>query len=65
MEQLNKKLDEGSQQIQGESQEIELEEFLKSKFPLDYFEPIAKGQKGADIVQVVKNDFGQVCGKIL
>jgi len=65
VEQLNKKLEQGSQQAQGESQELELEDFLGNKFPLDTIEPIGKGQKGADILQVVKNEYGQECGKIL
>lgn len=62
---LNKKLEQGSQQTQGESQELELEELLKHNFPLDAIVPVAKGVKGADVIQKVKNQFGYECGTIL
>ena len=65
VDQLNKKLEQGSQQIQGESQELELEDILRHNFPLDEIIPIAKGVKGADIIQKVKNQFGFECGIIL
>jgi hypothetical protein len=65
VEQLNKKLEQGSQQLQGESQELELEDTLKHHFPSDEIIPIAKGVKGADIIQKVKNQYGYECGIIL
>ena len=65
VDQLNRKLEQGSQQIQGESQELELEDILRHNFPLDEIIPIAKGVKGADIIQKVKNQFGFECGIIL
>ncbi|KAF0151178.1 MAG: hypothetical protein FD143_2117 [Ignavibacteria bacterium] len=64
IEELKKKSEQGSQQLQGEVQELELEDFLKVNFPLDEILPVKKGEKGADIVQVVKNEFGNECGKI-
>lgn len=65
VEELNKKLEQGSQQLHGESQELELEEFLKVQFPLDVISPVPKGVKGADLIQIVKNSFGQECGTII
>ena len=65
MDELNKKLEQGSQQLQGESQELELEDFLCSKFIYDKVEPVPKGFRGADIIQTVKTQFGQECGKII
>lgn len=65
VEELNKKLEQGSQQAQGESLEIELEELLKHNFPLDDIVPVAKGVKGADVIQKVRNQFGFECGTIL
>lgn len=65
VEELNKKLEQGSQQTQGESQELELEELLKHNFPLDDIVPVAKGVKGADVIQKVRNQFGFECGTIL
>lgn len=65
IEELKKKSEQGSQQLQGEVQELELEEFLKLNFPIDQILPVKKGEKGADIIQIVKNEFGIECGKIL
>lgn len=64
IEELKKKSEQGSQQLQGEAQEIVLEEFLRINFPYDDIKPIGKGQKGADVLQIVKNNFGQECGSI-
>ncbi len=65
IEQLNYKLQIGSQQLQGESQELVLEEKLKQKFPLDNIKPVPKGIRGADIIQEVYDNFGNQCGTIL
>jgi len=54
-----------SQQVQGEVLEVDLEEQLQLAFPTDSIEPIAKGVKGGDIVQVVKNSMGKIAGSIL
>lgn len=54
-----------SQQVQGEVLEVDLEEQLLSSFPTDSIEPVAKGAKGGDIVQVVKNSMGKIAGSIL
>ncbi|MGD8782683.1 MAG: DUF2130 domain-containing protein [Ignavibacteria bacterium] len=64
-EKLSKKLENKSQQFTGEVLEIVLEETLKSLFPQDNIQPVRKGVKGADVLQMVFNNLGQNCGKIL
>lgn len=64
-EEMRRKQNQGSQQAQGESQELIVEEFLKDNFPLDEVEEVAKGKKGADALHVVKNKFAEIAGKIL
>jgi hypothetical protein len=65
IEELKRKAEQGSQQMQGEVLELELEEILITNFPLDQIEPVAKGKKGADILQKVHNQHGQFCGSII
>lgn len=65
IEDLKRKAEQGSQQMQGESVEIELEELLRLNFPYDQIEPVGKGIKGADIVQLVHTSSGQFCGTII
>ncbi len=65
IEELKQKADRGSQQLQGEVQELELESALRGKFPFDSIEPVPKGEFGGDIVQIVKNQSGQASGTIL
>lgn len=65
IEDLRRKADQGSQQAQGEALELELEERLRVTFPLDTIEPVAKGVKGADVLQKVMNKNVQQCGAIL
>jgi hypothetical protein len=64
-EELKRKLEQGSQQMQGEVLELDLEEKLKTLFPYDNFIPVPKGVEGADIWQEVKNKHGNVAGSIL
>lgn len=52
-EDLKRKLEQGSQQRQGEALELDLEEKLRVQFPNDEFLPIPKGVEGADIWQKV------------
>ncbi len=54
---LQKRLEQGSMQIQGESQELIIEEFLRSTFPLDQIEKEKSGQKGADVYMTVMDKF--------
>jgi len=60
-----RKAEQGSQQLQGEVQELELEEMLRTKFPTDVIEPVPKGEHGGDAIQRVMGPLGQVCGTIL
>ncbi len=65
IEDLKRKAEQGSQQLQGEVLELELENVLKAKFPFDVFEPVPKGEFGGDLVQRVVNGSGMPCGSIL
>ncbi|MCI0462736.1 MAG: DUF2130 domain-containing protein, partial [Gemmataceae bacterium] len=65
IEELKRKAEQGSQQLQGEVQELELEAMLREKFPLDSIEPVAKGEHGGDVLQRVIGPLGQPCGAIL
>jgi len=62
---LKRKAEVSSQQLKGEVLELELEDLLKNAFPFDEIKPITKGMKGADVIQVVKTQYGKICGKIL
>lgn len=65
IEELNNKLQLTSQQLQGEVQELLLEEKLQQRFPLDRIEPVPKGIRGADVIQEVFDRTGTMCGKII
>jgi len=65
IEELKRKSEQGSMQLQGESQEILLEEILKENFPFDIIEEVGKGVEGADCMQIIRNSAGVVCGKII
>ena len=62
---LKRKAEQGSQQMQGEVQELALEDLLGSSFPTDTIEPVAKGVHGGDAVQRVIDATGLNCGGIL
>ena len=64
-EDLRRKLEQGSQQLQGEVLELELEHTLSSTFLHDQIEEVKKGVRGADVLQTVRTPMGQVCGKII
>ncbi len=65
VEELKRKAEQGSQQLQGEVQELELEGLLTAKFPHDTIQPVPKGEHGGDVLQYVGGPYGQVCGTIL
>lgn len=65
LEAAQKKALQGSQQLQGEVLELDLETTLIENFPSDLITPVAKGIKGADIAQTVKSPMGNGCGVIL
>lgn len=62
---MQRKLEQGSQQIQGEVFELDIESRLQAMYPLDDILEVPKGTKGADIIQVVKNKMLQPCGKMI
>lgn len=65
IEELKRKAEQGSQQLQGEVQELQLESLLAARFPHDLFEPVPKGEHGGDILQRVLMPTGARCGTIL
>lgn len=64
LQEAQRKAEQGSMQLQGEVQELAIEEWLTDKFPFDTIEEIKKGQRGADCLQVVHTREIQNCGKI-
>ncbi|MCL4519723.1 MAG: DUF2130 domain-containing protein [Thaumarchaeota archaeon] len=64
-EEMKRKAEQGSQQLQGEVQELELEQLLRTKFPHDVIEPVPKGEHGGDVLQHVMNPMNQLCGTII
>lgn len=65
LEEANRKAVQGSQQLQGEVKELDLEEVLKKLFPSDGITEVKKGELGADVRQMVRSPRGSDCGKIL
>ncbi len=65
IEELQQKANQGSQQLQGEVLELELENELRLSFPMDEILPVPKGVNGADIIQKVRDNQGRVCGTIV
>ena len=64
-DEMKRKAEQGSMQMQGEVQELLLEELLKSSFPFDQIVEVGKGVRGADCIQIVRNNLGQETGKII
>jgi hypothetical protein len=65
IEDLKRKAEQGSQQLQGEAGEDEIEGMLRAAFPADAINPVAQGVRGADIHQVVIDSRGATAGAIL
>ena len=65
IEELKRRAEQGSQQLQGEVMELELENLLRTRFPRDTIEPVAKGVHGGDVLHHVLGPVGQRCGTIL
>jgi hypothetical protein len=63
-EEMKRKQEQGSMQIQGEVQELAIEEWLAEKFPLDTIQEIKKGERGADCLQIVHTHTRENCGSI-
>jgi hypothetical protein len=64
-EEMKRKAEQGSMQLQGEVQELALEQLLRASFPFDEINEVGKGVRGADCIQTVRNQVGQECGKII
>ncbi len=65
LDDAQRKAAQGSQQLQGEIMELDFEQALSNAFRDDDLEPVAKGVRGGDIKQIVKNSRGTTCGVIL
>ncbi|MFM2225445.1 MAG: hypothetical protein RJA07_1647 [Bacteroidota bacterium] len=65
LDEMNRKVEQGSMQSQGETQEIALENLLQTAFPFDKIEEVGKGVRGADCIQLIRNNTGKECGKII
>jgi hypothetical protein len=65
IEDLKRRAEQGSQQLQGEVQELELEALLAAKFPRDTIQAVPKGEFGGDVLQRVIGPLNQICGTIL
>ena len=64
-DEMRRRAEQGSIQLQGEVQELALEELLKASFPFDIINEVGKGVRGADCIQIIRNNLGQECGKII
>jgi hypothetical protein len=64
LEIMKRKAEQGSMQLQGEVQELIIEEWLTTSFPLDTIEEIKKGARGADCIQTINTRSSTHCGKI-
>ena len=65
VDEMKRKAEQGSMQLQGEVQELLLEEILQATFPFDKVAEVGKGVRGADCIQTVRNQFGGEAGKII
>ena len=65
IDELKRRAEQGSQQLQGEVLELELESALRANFPHDAIEPVGKGEFGGDVVERVMTPTGQSCGTVL
>ena len=65
VDEAKRKAEQGSMQTQGEVAELRLEDALERAFRYDDIEPVAKGVRGADVIQTVKDSSLKACGKII
>lgn len=65
LEEASRKAQQGSQQAQGETLELVLEDQLRRHFPFDELQPVPKGEFGGDTLHVVRDSSGRECGRIL
>lgn len=64
LREAQRKAEQGSMQVQGEIQEIAIENYLREHFPLDEIREIKKGARGADCVQIINSRTHQNCGRV-
>ncbi len=64
-DEMKRRAEQGSTQLQGEIQELVLEDMLRSTFPFDQVTEVGKGVRGADCIQTVRNAQGLECGRII
>jgi len=64
LQEAQRKAEQGSMQLQGEVQELAIEDWLRERFPLDTIEEIKKGERGADCLQTVNTRTKHNCGRI-
>ncbi|WFB67500.1 DUF2130 domain-containing protein [Chryseobacterium sp. WX] len=64
LSEAQRKAEQGSVQLQGEVQELAIEDWLKSNFPFDTVNDIKNGKRGADCIQVINTNTFQNCGTI-
>lgn len=65
IEELRRKSEQGSMQLQGDAQEANLKATLEAAFPMDSVADVPTGIRGGDLVQTVRSEFGQDAGVIL
>jgi len=65
LEDASRKAQQGSQQGQGETLELLLEDQLRRQFPFDELQPVPKGEFGGDTLHIVRDSSGRECGRIL
>jgi len=62
---MKRKSEQGSQELQGEVLELDIQAALERQFQWDEIRPVPKGMSGADLIQEVRNGQGTVCGRIV
>ena len=62
---MKRRMEQGSMQLQGEVQELAIEDELRTAFPFDIIDEVSKGIRGADCIQTIFNRNQQECGKII
>lgn len=65
LEEMKRKVQQSSMQLQGEAGELDLEDLLRQTFADDEIQPVGKGIRGADIIQRVQTKDGQFCGIVV
>lgn len=65
IEEMRKKSEQGSQELQGEVLEIDIQTALERQFPHDLIRPVPKGMTGADLIQEVRDGALNSCGQII